>query len=80
MRCCVDAFAHYVETGLRGEPTRTGRLALAFELMFGYPDRARLIAALPRLRGHNLACWCALEAPRCHADVLLKIANREVAL
>ena len=26
------------------------------------------------LRGRDLACWCALDAP-CHADVLLKIAN-----
>ncbi len=27
-----------------------------------------------RLRGRNLACWCALNQP-CHADVLLEIAN-----
>ena len=79
LRCCVDAFAHYVETGLRGDPTRTGRLGLAVEAMAGYPNRARLIATLPRLRGHNLACWCALDAPRCHADVLIEIANREAA-
>jgi hypothetical protein len=26
------------------------------------------------LKGKNLACWCALEAP-CHADVLLELAN-----
>jgi hypothetical protein len=26
------------------------------------------------LRGHDLACWCPLNAP-CHADVLLEIAN-----
>jgi hypothetical protein len=26
------------------------------------------------LRGHHLACWCALDKP-CHADVLLEIAN-----
>ena len=26
------------------------------------------------LRGKNLACWCALDAP-CHADLLLEIAN-----
>lgn len=30
--------------------------------------------ALPRLRGRNLACWCAPSEP-CHADVLLEIAN-----
>jgi Domain of unknown function (DUF4326) len=27
------------------------------------------------LRGKNLACWCAVEAP-CHADVLLQLANQ----
>lgn len=26
------------------------------------------------LRGHDLACWCALDET-CHADVLLEIAN-----
>lgn len=31
-----------------------------------------------RLRGKNLACWCALDQP-CHADVLLDLANREIA-
>lgn len=30
---------------------------------------------LGELRGHNLACWCKPGAP-CHADVLLKLANR----
>lgn len=30
--------------------------------------------ARERLRGKNLACWCALDQP-CHADVLLEIAN-----
>lgn len=27
------------------------------------------------LRGRDLACWCALDQPYCHADVLLRIAN-----
>jgi hypothetical protein len=27
------------------------------------------------LAGHDLACWCPLDEP-CHADVLLRIANR----
>lgn len=30
---------------------------------------------LDELRGRDLACWCALDAP-CHADVLLDLANR----
>jgi hypothetical protein len=33
-----------------------------------------LMAALPELRGHDLACWCKLDEP-CHADVLLELAN-----
>jgi hypothetical protein len=28
------------------------------------------------LRGRNLACWCSLADPFCHADVLLEIANK----
>ena len=32
-----------------------------------------LLAALPELRGKDLACWCAPDA--CHGDVLLKLAN-----
>jgi hypothetical protein len=30
---------------------------------------------LSKLRGKNLACWCALGEP-CHADVLLELANK----
>ena len=29
------------------------------------------------LRGHDLACWCALDQP-CHGDVLLEIANDDI--
>lgn len=39
--------------------------------------RSLMLAAIPRLRGKNLACWCALDAP-CHADALLEIANRPI--
>ncbi|MEO3856176.1 DUF4326 domain-containing protein [Acrocarpospora sp. B8E8] len=38
--------------------------------------RDRLLAALPQLVGHDLACWCHLSQP-CHADVLLSLANPE---
>jgi hypothetical protein len=37
--------------------------------------RTRLNGNLDRLRGKNLACWCALDGKPCHADVLLDIAN-----
>jgi hypothetical protein len=81
-RCCLDVFRHYVETGLRDEPTSCGYFWAGLEGMAGYPERAKLIAGLPRLRGKNLACWCPLPAPGardlCHADVLLELANRPV--
>jgi hypothetical protein len=40
----------------------------------------RLKAALARgdLAGRDLACWCSLSQP-CHADVLLRMANPELA-
>ena len=31
---------------------------------------------LQPLRGHDLACWCPLDQ-LCHADVLLRLANKE---
>jgi len=40
--------------------------------------RARMLEALPELRGRDLACWCPLDQP-CHADVLLERANRPEA-
>jgi len=33
-----------------------------------------LMAALHELCGKDLVCWCAPE--RCHADVLIELANR----
>ena len=47
-----------------------------FREMLTFPgERADAIrAALPELRGKNLACWCTLGTP-CHADVLLELAN-----
>jgi hypothetical protein len=32
-------------------------------------------AAKNELRGKDLVCWCAPR--RCHADILLKVANEE---
>jgi hypothetical protein len=34
-----------------------------------------LKVVLPRLKGRDMACWCALDGKPCHADVLLKLAN-----
>jgi Domain of unknown function (DUF4326) len=42
--------------------------------------RTEILAALPGLRGKNLACWCALpeagQRDNCHAALLLELANR----
>jgi hypothetical protein len=36
--------------------------------------RPALMTALHELRGKHLVCWCAPE--RCHAEVLIDLANR----
>jgi Domain of unknown function (DUF4326) len=36
-------------------------------------QQPELMAALPELRGNDLACWCAPKP--CHADVLLELVN-----
>jgi hypothetical protein len=46
--------------------------------------RTYIVRNLDALRDKNLACWCPLDAwdpmgPKCHADVLLDIANRDRA-
>lgn len=48
----------------------------SYENSFGKPPSCEEIRA--ELGGKNLACFCALGQP-CHADVLLEIANAEVA-
>jgi hypothetical protein len=45
----------------------------------GSLHRALYRSAIGKLRGKNLACWCALDAP-CHADVLLELANSPALL
>lgn len=41
-------------------------------------QRRRIIGQLPTLRNHDLSCWCP-PGLACHADVLLEIANQEIA-
>lgn len=31
---------------------------------------------LPQLKGKNLACFCSLDQPDCHADVLIELSNK----
>jgi hypothetical protein len=41
-------------------------------------ESATIAEIQTELRGKNLACWCALDAP-CHADVLLHWANDKLS-
>ena len=48
-----------------------------YEKYLNRPEQRGLVNAIrDELRGKNLACWCPIGEP-CHADVLLRIANRE---
>ncbi len=55
----------------KGEKSQQ-RMVEAFENSL---DAATIAAARSELRGKNLACWCPLDEPLCHADVLLRVAN-----
>lgn len=39
-----------------------------------YNIHRKIVKALPELKDKDLACWCALDK-KCHADVLLELAN-----
>ena len=58
-------------------PFHIGRDGNRDEVIEKYRDwllqQPDLMAALPELRGKDLACWCVPE--RCHAEVLLELAN-----
>jgi uncharacterized protein DUF4326 len=75
-----------------GDAVRNHRLWLTGiltdeHLLAQYPDivakhliarRRRVLESLAQLRGMNLACWCPPARP-CHADLLLKLANEQIA-
>lgn len=73
-----------------GRPTKWGNPFNAGDFHFGSPvavlfyenwitkgDGRHLLKDLNELRGKNLCCWCAL-GEACHADVLLKLANKGI--
>ncbi|MCX5070846.1 DUF4326 domain-containing protein [Micromonospora lupini] len=66
----VDAFAEWVPGGQ--EPDR-------LPLVDGQAKWKRLRAALPRIVGHNIMCFCGVDQP-CHGDVLLPHARGLVLL
>lgn len=59
----------------RDSKSEATKLAVdAFRTWIEHPAQAGLMTKAKKLRGKNLACFCALGQP-CHADVLLEIAN-----
>lgn len=64
-----------------GNPYQIGRDGDRSEVIAKFTDyilrSPHLLDALPEIRGKDLVCWCYPEA--CHGDVLLKLANNEVA-
>lgn len=64
-----------------GNPYKMGKLTRAQAVAAYRRDflagklRVSATDARSELRGHDLACWCPLGGP-CHADLLLKTANR----
>ncbi len=66
------------KTHTMGEPIGVAGAVASFGILMANnlkraPEPTR--ALLDQLRGKNLACWCKPGEP-CHADVLLRIANR----
>lgn len=67
------AFGGYVAV-----PTAEDAVECFREMMTMPGDRPDVVRGrLATLRGKNLACFCALDAP-CHADVLLELANSPI--
>lgn len=48
-----------------------------FEIMWMDAKPEDILKLQVELKDKNLVCWCDLDKP-CHADILLKIANKEV--
>jgi hypothetical protein len=61
-----------------GQVLQVKDAAMAVELYEALIQARHWVGPDPdELRGKNLACWCPLSQP-CHADVLLRLANRKL--
>lgn len=69
----VRLFANWLSNSVDAD----GRYVHGMTTYFGAEssDRPSVERIRAKLAGKNLACWCPLDQP-CHADVLLRIANR----
>lgn len=73
-----DDLIVYADGSERSTAEQGRRLAAFLAVSLGsrlhLPPPPALERIRAELRGHDLACWCALGQP-CHADVLLELAN-----
>jgi hypothetical protein len=64
----VPSAAVFVGRGSKWEKPHRMSVARYREYLFDRPD-------LGELRGKHLACTCSLGSRKCHADILLELAN-----
>jgi hypothetical protein len=74
----ADSYRLLIAGGTKSFEMGPGKLQFAHNahpntLHYAYPEFVR--EHIDALRGKDLACWCSLDS-RCHADVLLELANR----
>jgi hypothetical protein len=62
----------FIETGLVTDKRHACCLFRAYAML----DQKFIDSAQRELRGKDLMCWCRIDDPSCHGDVLLEIANR----
>ena len=68
----IAAYRNYLLQGERFRMDPYAGTGLAF--LPSIEHRKRVLEELKRLKGKNLACFCAAGKP-CHADVLIELAN-----
>ena len=78
---CLSGPREYVgRPTIWGNPFVIGRDGSREEVIAKYEEyllnEPKLLRRLHELRGKHLVCWCAPKA--CHADVLIKHANKEI--
>lgn len=81
----MPAGAKYIGRGSKwGNPyTTLGGKLTAEEVVVGYAFASRCgydhvpppEQIVTELAGQDLACWCPVDAPDCHGDYLLHVAN-----
>ena len=71
---CVRKFEKWFDPTIAEE----GSDLYNFRMENGWGGNSYAILSTTALRGKDLACWCAVDAQWCHADIILRIANEGV--